>query len=617
MKIRARKVVGGGRRRGFVLITAMWIAIALSAVVLVLCREMAVESLTARQHLAQAKADMAEIGVEQFVMSVVEQELVTPGYKNQVLWQSRQIGECYFWVLTPNPDDETTPAYGLTDEGGKIDINYAPEVMLEYLPGLETTPSIAAAIVDWRDTDDDVTQNINTGAEGNESNFYQSTYGYNAKNNLFESLDELRLVAGLTDPTDAAYVLWGTDTNHNYVIEASEAAVADPGMNFLNTMRGMMPYVTVYGYQATNPPAVSATVDSLGNIGTSTTTQPSTLDEITYLTPLDINTAANVQGNNSMLAQLLNQYISGNVNAIMTATAARIAPTAQRGQTATATPFTSIWDWINTVNANGAQNITSQDLSVTTSDGTPLFCLLACVVPPATTSTTTTTTAPDTTPTTTNPTGALPQTKFAKLNVNTALLPALFSVFAYAEQQVANGATQTTMVQDPDSAALQDAQNVILTREQYPTTLDNSAQLPNISWLMDTIDPQVLVAAGPYITGTSTVYSADIVTVTQDGRAFKRVKIVVDASAMYAAQVANANSNLSGATGNTGNAIISGSSGTASSTGPVIVYRRDLTAAGWPIDPEVRRALRRGELPLQASTNTGSAATGNSLTFGP
>ena len=222
-------------------------------------------------------------------MSVVEQELTTPGYKDQEIWNARQLGDCFFWVLAPNPDDETVPAYGLMDEAGKIDINYAPEEMMEYLPGLDSDPSIAAAIVDWRDLDEIVTENINTGSEGEESDYYQANFGYNAKNNLFESLDELRLVAGLTDTADADYILWGADTNHNYTIEPAESAAANTGMSFLTTMRGMMPYVTVYGYQATNPPAVTATEDSLGNLSTATTTQPSTLDEITYLTPLDIN----------------------------------------------------------------------------------------------------------------------------------------------------------------------------------------------------------------------------------------------------------------------------------------------------------------------------------------
>src|SRR4051812_40473223 len=109
--------------RGVVLITAMWIVIALAAVVLVLCREMVVESMASQQHLSQARVDAAEIGVEQYVLSVVEQEMVTPGYHNQVRWEQRQIGGnsgdiqagCYFWVLGVNTTDETQPYYNLVD----------------------------------------------------------------------------------------------------------------------------------------------------------------------------------------------------------------------------------------------------------------------------------------------------------------------------------------------------------------------------------------------------------------------------------------------------------------------------------------------------------------------
>ena len=95
----------------------------------------------------------------------------------------------------------------------------------------------------------------------------------------------------------------------------------------------------------------------------------------------------------------------------------------------------------------------------------------------------------------------------------------------------------------------------------YRETLigQNSLDIPNITWLLDCgIDPATLVAAGPYITGKSTVFSADIVTVSDDGRAFKRIMIVVDTS-----------------------------SGT-----PRILYRRDLTDYGWPLDPQIRKDLR-------------------------
>jgi DNA uptake protein ComE-like DNA-binding protein len=596
MTLTVRQFRGLCKPRGFVLITVVWIVIALTAVVLVLCREMMVESLTARQHLAQAKADAAETGAEQFVMSIVEQELLTPGYKDQTIWQQRQIGECYFWVLAPNFDgggacDESLMKFGLTDEASKLDINSATETMIECLPGIDYNPSIAAAIADWRDPDDTVTENINTGAEGAESEYYQATFGYHAKNAPFESLEELRLVSGLTDPTIADPLFYGADANHNTVIDSNESASADTGMTFETTMRGIMPYVTVYGYQATNPPEISTTTDSLGNVVIATTT-PTTIDEITFRTPIDVNAGLGSTGTAdtatlTLLQELLNDYLPAKASAIMTATRAKIAPTATGGgrgggggTTATATPFNSIWEWIVTMNTNAQIQLDSTDLSTVTADGTPLFNLLTCI-PKTTTTNANNAATPATpatiTPTETNPTGAPPTTKFAKLNVNTASLQALMCLPGFTQE---------------DAQAIIDYREANLINQATQDPL----QVPNISWLLDAIDPQLLLGitansptaptqadqqAGSWITGSSTVFSADIVTVSQDGRAFKRVKIVVDAS-----------------------------SGT-----PTIVYRRDLTDAGWPMDPAIRTALRKG-LPLDTVTGTGSASSGR-LTFSP
>src|ERR1700742_3677042 len=105
------------RCRAVVLVTAMWIIIALTAVVLVLCREMHVESMITKHELSQAKADAAELGVEQFILSAVAGDVETPGYLGNIsgyqninAMQQGEMGDCYFWVLKTNPDDDTTPA---------------------------------------------------------------------------------------------------------------------------------------------------------------------------------------------------------------------------------------------------------------------------------------------------------------------------------------------------------------------------------------------------------------------------------------------------------------------------------------------------------------------------
>jgi type II secretory pathway component PulK len=89
------------------------------------------------------------------------------------------------------------------------------------------------------------------------------------------------------------------------------------------------------------------------------------------------------------------------------------------------------------------------------------------------------------------------------------------------------------------------------------------ADISTIMWVAEAITPQKAAEIGSFITARSFVYSADIVAVSGDGRAFKRVRIVVDAT----------------------------------QSPPKIVYRRDLTSLGWPLPEEVRTSLRQGKGP--------------------
>ncbi|MGD0539894.1 MAG: type II secretion system protein GspK [Tepidisphaeraceae bacterium] len=83
------------------------------------------------------------------------------------------------------------------------------------------------------------------------------------------------------------------------------------------------------------------------------------------------------------------------------------------------------------------------------------------------------------------------------------------------------------------------------------------------------------------ITGRSYQYSADIVAVSGDGRAFKRVRIVVDCQ----------------------------------SSPSKIIYRKDLTSFGWPLPRSIRDTLRLGK-PIQTgmfqSSMTSSGTIGQS-----
>jgi type II secretory pathway component PulK len=90
----------------------------------------------------------------------------------------------------------------------------------------------------------------------------------------------------------------------------------------------------------------------------------------------------------------------------------------------------------------------------------------------------------------------------------------------------------------------------------------NSANITpgDISWVANAVQGKA-PAIAQYITGSSYQYSANIVAVSGNGRGFKHVRIVVDAR-----------------------------------TSPAkIVYRRDLTDQGWPMDQQTLRSLRAGQ----------------------
>jgi DNA uptake protein ComE-like DNA-binding protein len=103
------------------------------------------------------------------------------------------------------------------------------------------------------------------------------------------------------------------------------------------------------------------------------------------------------------------------------------------------------------------------------------------------------------------------------------------------------------------------------------------------SWASTALGQAQFQAITPYITGQSYQFSADIVAVSGDGRAFKRVRIVVDARAQPAK----------------------------------IIYRKDLTGLGWPLPLEVQKSLRAGQgVPQDVSGTTNTQTGTNTLPGG-
>ncbi|MFO7959090.1 MAG: type II secretion system protein GspK [Candidatus Brocadiia bacterium] len=100
---------------------------------------------------------------------------------------------------------------------------------------------------------------------------------------------------------------------------------------------------------------------------------------------------------------------------------------------------------------------------------------------------------------------------------------------------------------------------------------DSETDLSSIAWVADALPQEKAVAIGSYITVRSYQFSADIVAVSGDGRAYRRYLAVVDAM----------------------------------ESPPRVVRWQDLTHLGWPLDAGIPAALRRGE-DLTATTLTAS-----------
>ncbi len=107
----------------------------------------------------------------------------------------------------------------------------------------------------------------------------------------------------------------------------------------------------------------------------------------------------------------------------------------------------------------------------------------------------------------------------------------------------------------------------------------NNSSQPTIAWVFSALSTPKAAAISSQITARSFQYSADIVAVSGDGRAFKRVRIVVDAQQLPSK----------------------------------VVYRKELTSLGWPLAPELRTALRSGQHIDTAGSNLGLNGLSNGM----
>jgi hypothetical protein len=207
------------RARGAIFVVALLILALLSGMTLVFARQMRVEMLASNNILAAAQAEAIARGAAQAVMTLEE---TMPG-------DAVPLGDGGFWIIHPDYNATAEHVYGSLDESAKLNLNIATLAQLRGLPGM--TDEIAAAIIDWRDGDDEPTE------MGAESDYYLMLDDpYVCKNAPFETVAELRLVRGITDE-----LYRGEDRNRNGILDVTEDDDHDGQLDF-----GLVDLVTVY-----------------------------------------------------------------------------------------------------------------------------------------------------------------------------------------------------------------------------------------------------------------------------------------------------------------------------------------------------------------------------------
>ncbi len=241
--------------RGSTLVIVLWIALGLVSLGLYFGQSSALALRASDQRAASIEAEQAIQGATRYaayvltnldIPGVLPQFQIAPTFRP--VTENVRVGDSAFWFLGRDPDllastpgRNVQPVFGLVDEASKLNLNTATLEMLEALPRM--TPQLAAAIMDWRDEDDEVSTD---GAE--ESTYQRLNPAYRCKNAPFESIEELRLVYGMT-----LDILAGEDANRNGILDPNEDDYdSTPPLDNRNGRLepGLWEYVTVHSQES-------------------------------------------------------------------------------------------------------------------------------------------------------------------------------------------------------------------------------------------------------------------------------------------------------------------------------------------------------------------------------
>ena len=242
MRLTARTAGKSPSARASVLVIVLWIALGLVTITLYFAHSMTFELRAAENASASLQSEQAIEGAARYVKYVLLNLNTNGAIPDQTLYlrEAVPVGEARFWLIGRGDRQQRLaneqPFFGLIDENSKMNLNTATFSNLFFLPNMPI--EFASAILDWRDTDDTISEN-----GGAESQTYASLHpAYTCKNTNFESTEELRLVYGANMD-----LLVGEDINLNGVLDAGET---DENRNS-QVDPGLFEYLTVYGQEPT------------------------------------------------------------------------------------------------------------------------------------------------------------------------------------------------------------------------------------------------------------------------------------------------------------------------------------------------------------------------------
>jgi len=158
------------------------------------------ETRTQLRLAADAAADQVSVYILENLSNFGAYHALNQGWANhEGLWKKASVGNVTYYVGEEGEAAKPRAFYGLRDENRKINLNQAPQEVLQRLfqhaGGLDAEEArrIAAAIRDWRDEDSDLSDG---GAESKD--YLRKNPPYRAKDALFDRTDELRWVQGVS-----------------------------------------------------------------------------------------------------------------------------------------------------------------------------------------------------------------------------------------------------------------------------------------------------------------------------------------------------------------------------------------------------------------------------------